>query len=499
MKSILFVCRANRSKTSASISESVKRINDEIRTISLTIYEDWWVESSQEIKNAFDRSYGTEHIYEKAFSKKAPNNNFKYIDKYFKNRVDFWNIVFSERYLVNLEHSEVYFNYKYTRDELLLYANYTLWEFENILLKENPSIIFDYSSLGFMRGMLHAVASYQNINYLRFFPSRIEGYSYLSEIYSSTLSLAKPRLVGEIDEVDFFSNVYNKYHASGEAYSAVHMRKNKKHNLINLIVKIPQAVVAIFTEISIRAKGYNDKSLKYNYYKYISLFSRRLYVYYTRRCKGLLYKINERYITTDPSSISGVKYLFTMHVQPEASTSVDAPYCASQEYVIQNICRALPPNGVLVVKPHPYQVSIEPVSLYKRISSIPNLVLVKKSIKTVDLLKLCDAAITITGTVGIESIFNGKKAFCLADTIYSDCEEVERANSFEELSRILNNEETVLVADKRKVESYFHELSKVLYEVDFNKNFRNPTSNKEYYESVNMASKILVTFLNTYQ
>jgi hypothetical protein len=124
-----------------------------------------------------------------------------------------------------------------------------------------------------------------------------------------------------------------------------------------------------------------------------------------------------------------------VHVQPEATTSAQAPFFAKQEYLIENLAIALPARYLLYVKEHPADVGRRGESFYGRFKYYPNVRLVDPSVNSKALIERCAGIITITGTVGFEAMFMeaGKPIIIFGDTFYDFHPSVTKVRDFTRL------------------------------------------------------------------
>jgi capsule polysaccharide modification protein KpsS len=126
-------------------------------------------------------------------------------------------------------------------------------------------------------------------------------------------------------------------------------------------------------------------------------------------------------------------FLFTLHVQPEASTDVLAPYFVEQISVIRQIALSLPPNYRLVVKEHVPAFGSRSSNFYKTIQSIPNVWLLSPEFSNQELLKVCSGVVTITGTIGWEAWCVGKPVAVFGNTRYDSLPGVYKVSNAEQL------------------------------------------------------------------
>ncbi|MFA5033997.1 MAG: hypothetical protein WC614_13400 [bacterium] len=133
-------------------------------------------------------------------------------------------------------------------------------------------------------------------------------------------------------------------------------------------------------------------------------------------------------------------FLFPLHVQPEASTSVLATYFYDQLNTVRNIAFSLPFTYKLYVKEHPEAIGTRPSNFYKELRNIPNVCLIASHEKVGNLIKNSCGIITLTSTIGMETVLVGKPVYLLGKVFYSYHPLCKKINSFEELKQILETD-----------------------------------------------------------
>ena len=158
---------------------------------------------------------------------------------------------------------------------------------------------------------------------------------------------------------------------------------------------------------------------------------------------------------------------FPLHVQPERSIDIDAPFYNNQQEVIFSIAKSLPIGFKLYVKEHYFMTrrNWRETSFYKEIMELPNVVLLHPSVNPGDLLKNCSLVITITGTAGLESAFYGKPSIIFADTIYSKLPSVYHLKNIEELPMVIRTSLTKKIEEK-DINDYVNFIFKNSFEIE---------------------------------
>ena len=127
---------------------------------------------------------------------------------------------------------------------------------------------------------------------------------------------------------------------------------------------------------------------------------------------------------------------FPLHVDPEGSFLLNAPYFTNQLEIIKHISKSIPINYTLIVKEHPLMNTRgwRKKSFYKEIVNLSNVKLVSTSMTTNEILKKVKLVITISSTAGLEAAFYGKPSIVLVDTIYDEIPSVIKLEKINDLS-----------------------------------------------------------------
>ncbi len=126
-------------------------------------------------------------------------------------------------------------------------------------------------------------------------------------------------------------------------------------------------------------------------------------------------------------------YIFMpLHYQPEATTSPAGEYFADQLIMIDLVSKCIPEDWKVYVKEHPVQFKTisshgecsRTFAFYEDIASLPNVKLIPISMSTHDLIDHSKAVVSITGSVGWETILRGKPVLIFGHAWYKGCEGV---------------------------------------------------------------------------
>ena len=109
----------------------------------------------------------------------------------------------------------------------------------------------------------------------------------------------------------------------------------------------------------------------------------------------------------------GRKVYFPLHVQPEYTTDVRAPFYTNQPALVENIAKAVPAGYRVEVKEHPGMKGLRAPGYYQTMQSLYNVDLLSPSVDGHELILDSDVILTITGTTAWESILYEKPVIAL--------------------------------------------------------------------------------------
>lgn len=135
----------------------------------------------------------------------------------------------------------------------------------------------------------------------------------------------------------------------------------------------------------------------------------------------------------------GPKVYFPLHVQPEFTTDVRAPFFTNQVALIESISKSVPAGYRVVVKEHPGMKGERNLGYYRDIQKIHNVQLLSPAVDSHELIQRSDAVLTITGSSAWEAILYEKPVIAFGPLCYGFGELVYRCNSIAELPGILRN------------------------------------------------------------
>ncbi|HEX3685199.1 MAG TPA: hypothetical protein VHU83_21870 [Bryobacteraceae bacterium] len=135
----------------------------------------------------------------------------------------------------------------------------------------------------------------------------------------------------------------------------------------------------------------------------------------------------------------GPKVYFPLHVQPEFTIDVRAPFCTNQLALIENIAKSIPSGYRLVVKDHPGMRGLRPAHYYRDLKKLYNVQLVSPAIDSHCIIQASDALLTIVGTTAWEGILYEKPVIAFGPLGYKFFDLLYSCETISELPSILSN------------------------------------------------------------
>jgi hypothetical protein len=122
--------------------------------------------------------------------------------------------------------------------------------------------------------------------------------------------------------------------------------------------------------------------------------------------KSIFYAVERFYIRPKPAPAKDYDY-FPLHMSPEASINVPAPYFIDQIRVVDKILLERQGNRTLVVKEHPAMYGFRPLEFFRALKGRPFVSVVPRSASSLQLIKNASTVYSVTGTACLEAFLLG--------------------------------------------------------------------------------------------
>ncbi|GGD64524.1 hypothetical protein GCM10011514_30650 [Emticicia aquatilis] len=176
--------------------------------------------------------------------------------------------------------------------------------------------------------------------------------------------------------------------------------------------------------------------------------------------------IIKKYYEPIDNSLNDLFFLYPLHFHPESATSIWARHLNDELNTIINIAFNLPFGYKLYVKDHISAAGFPSLSFYKKLSQIPNVVIIPFSQDAKILIKRCVKVITLTSTVGFEALVLGKPVIVLGKVFYEKHPLVTKIDNFEQLFKILSQSSRDTIANSNNAVSTVYGYYKISMSID---------------------------------
>ncbi|MBM6963896.1 hypothetical protein H6A37_08650 [Phocaeicola plebeius] len=327
---------------------------------------------------------------------------------------------------------------KVTYNQQLNWLTLSYKDGERVTEDFKPDIIINTDNDEIGRSVLREIAHRKKIPFITIEYPRYEYFKTFS--YDLGLTMAAPlRLAYNNYLRGADSNLTNEYNYIKDFRSKGHIMSNMYQNDITSQYK-PESIY---------------KSIKHLIFVFLLLFKQDFVAgnYSVRKSNNVLFPSNSQYFIYFlhwhfyrqllmrknkffESPVEGEKYVYMpLHLIPESSTSVLAPFYINELHVIEAVSKSLPAGWYLYVKEHQSMIGERGIDFYKRVKQLPNVRLVQINYYSdpKPWIEKSQGVVTITGTSAYEAALLGKHACLFSDVIFSCIDGIHRVHSFEEL------------------------------------------------------------------
>lgn len=194
------------------------------------------------------------------------------------------------------------------------------------------------------------------------------------------------------------------------------------NNMAMVIKRMPRHIKAFYKAISREITLRTDKFTQYSV--------RRLAMEYIRKRRNMLFLPTQWFCNTPPAT----PYLFFgLHMQPESSIDVWAPFFTDQFNVIEAISRSTPPTHEILVKLHKSDADNYSRRQLDRLRRLPGVRLVLPFAQSRAFIENASLVLAIQGNIALEAAMLGCPVLVFGDTKLIDLPSVTRVNRITDL------------------------------------------------------------------
>lgn len=372
---------------------------------------------NQKLVNFEKKWFFHDHI-----KRKSEPPNLEYLSQFEKKyNINLWKLAQNERVFLYYQ-----FFHKFTDKEILSILEQECRFFENILEEIKPDYFFTKVSSLHHQELVYQMCRNSGINVqmLRF--ANIGRHSMITEDYG------KFDYTEESDRSNGSTKSFEDLQKYLHSFDLLKQVENKILKPGSSRKETIMAAMRFFL-------SFNEKNLKTHYTYYGRTRTKVLFYYINEYIKTKLRKsFIDKNFRKETDFIKPFVY-FPFHTEMERSLLINAPYYVNQVEIVKWVAKSLPINFKLYVKEHPAQVgrSWRPISAYKEIINIPNVVVLHPEFPNDEIYRNCSLLITISGTAGFEALFYGKPVITFVDMNYSMLPSVSTLKNVEDLSSLI--------------------------------------------------------------
>lgn len=278
-----------------------------------------------------------------------------------------------------------------------------------VLAEAKPNLVFAYAVAGAPMIALAELCRTQNITFSRFNTTRIGSGFIVDDDPTGHLAPVARRFAEIKQNFGDFSSELDK--ASQYLTAFRHSPKPPEYYIRN------SAAIRSRASMQSIARGLGDAALQLAHdglKRDLSLSKSRRHLFKLRATLKTT-QVNRKYFSTERVLPDKFVY-FPLHVDPEASTMVLAPWHTDQISIIEALAKSSPASMTILVKEHLPMIGLRPPGFYERIIQMPRVMLVGPSYSGIDLVKASSLTAVITGTAAWEALCLGRPALIIGDS-----------------------------------------------------------------------------------
>ncbi|OGZ39576.1 MAG: hypothetical protein A3B04_00735 [Candidatus Portnoybacteria bacterium RIFCSPLOWO2_02_FULL_39_11] len=187
---------------------------------------------------------------------------------------------------------------------------------------------------------------------------------------------------------------------------------------------------------------------------------------------------------------------FPLHLEPEITTMLFAPFWTDQINLIKQIARSLPVHFKLYVKEHPSMLGYRPHSYYKELKKIPNVKLIDPDITSFQIIANAKLITVITGTTGWEAVLLKKPVITFGDVFYNCLPAVKRCVQIEQLPYLVQEQLKNFQDDDATLINFIGSIMEVSLPANLSKVWSSGINKSRDQQALTMLADLIARKLN---
>ncbi len=456
---VLLICRERTTFVMLELAKKLLKKNKEVGLFFVSSYESYYEKCNHNKYTYYEAQKLDISIFDlkeitEIFYKKIKKNNYK-LDYEFLNRIEKellennlnLRVSFLSEQNLCKEYHNRFQNNEVKNEELLLWSELIFKNVDKIMKEYNPTVIYDLENVTLTRIAIFNYC-YQNkipyisIDYPRYnnylipsFNLGIKNDNYLEKIYLDI----DDNLESEIKEI---KNYRNKKYILPEKFKGT-ITDYK----LNLKQSIKIILSSILREINIEKNNFAKKNFRLN----LPLFEnpiKKVLFHIKYEIKKFISWNNYHFMFEKP--VKGEKYIdYPLHLIPESTTFVKAPFYIDELAIIKNISKALPYEWKIYVKEHQAMSGERNFRFYKELKKLKNVRLIELNYYTdpKELIENSLGIITVAGSTAFEGNLLNKPTIVFGNIPYTVIPEIKKVKSFDNLIKEIKKFEIYSTSD----------------------------------------------------
>jgi len=345
-----------------------------------------------------------------------------------------WQAVQADRQLIKSGRLGLYHDDtpQHSHDYLLKFAEKRARVIDHVFSSGNIDFVYGQQIMRFGGMLTFLTASGLDIPYFRSGLSRIKN---RFTVWESAFEKS-PHLLEEAERARRQREDYETWEESGEYIRAVRAGRDEYQlpNVQNELRDRPNN--RAFGRMLSFLRSFSDNAPGGNYYYDVPPFHIKYY-----KLKKYLKKIIQPKLPYFEELKPDETYIyFPLHCQPELTLMIWSRFYTDLVHTVRNIARAIPFSYKLYVNEHPKMLGIRDTASYRAISRVENVRLIAPEVETSEIIEHADAVVTLSSTVGFQSLICDVPTISLGTPFYTDFDSVPAPRNFDELSEVFRKD-----------------------------------------------------------
>ncbi|KKT57844.1 MAG: hypothetical protein UW81_C0004G0016 [Candidatus Giovannonibacteria bacterium GW2011_GWC2_44_9] len=189
---------------------------------------------------------------------------------------------------------------------------------------------------------------------------------------------------------------------------------------------------------------------------------------------------------------------FPLQAEPEMDITLPSQFYTDQNWLIQQVARALPIYFKIYVKEHPAMYGYRPRNFYKKLKKIPNVKLIRPTETGFNLIQNAKIITTLVGTSGWEGMLLKKPVITFGDVFYNKLPMAKKCDNINDLPWLIKEQLENFIYDEKSLVNYITAIYKESADVDLIKiwEMEGGSQTEKHKEQLSALANLIASKLN---